>query len=90
MVTIEQLRRWGIADESQDEELEMARAAAEEYLRGADVPDVDSPARDMAIMQLALYFFEQRAPGGQGAYAPLPPALRPLVWQLRTGEESLP
>lgn len=83
MVTIEKLRRWAITDESQDTELQMALAAAEGYLHNAGVPMVDSPARDMALLQLTLYFFEQRAPGQNNQYAPLPPCLRPLIWQLR-------
>lgn len=83
MVTIDKLRRWAITDESQDMELQMALAAAEGYLQNAGVSMVDSPVRDMALSQLALYFFEQRAPGQNNQYAPLPPCLRPLIWQLR-------
>ena len=83
MVTIEKLRRWAVADQSQDQELMMAQAAAEAYLRDAGCPEVDSPLRDMAILQLCLYFFEQRAPGGDNRYADLPPCLQPIIWQLR-------
>lgn len=83
MVTIEKLRRWAITDESQDMELQMALAAAEGYLAGAGVPMVDRPLRDMALLQLAVYYFEQRAPGGNNQYADPPPCLRPIIWQLR-------
>lgn len=82
-LTMEKLRAWAVADESQDTELKMAWHAAEGYLQAAGVPEVDSPARDMALMLLAVYFFEQRAPGAANDYAPMPPALRPMIHQLR-------
>lgn len=85
MVTIDKLRRWAITDESQDMELQMALAAAEAYLANAGVPAADGPLRDMAILQLALYYFEQRAPGSNNTYADVPPCLRPIIWQLRGG-----
>lgn len=85
MVSIEKLRSWAIADASMDGELQMALAAAEAYLQGAGVPYRDSPLRDMALLQLALYYFEQRAPAQNGQYADLPPCLRPIIWQLRGG-----
>lgn len=84
MVTIEALQKWTLADDSQRMELEMAKAAAESYLAAAGVPAGDSPTQDMAILALATYFFEQRAPGANNEYAPLPPALRPLILQLQT------
>ena len=86
MVSIEKLRQWTLSDDPRDNELEMAQAAAEAYLAAAGVPVTDSPARDMAILSLATYFFEQRAPGANNDYAPLPPALRPRIYQLQNGK----
>ncbi len=83
---MEDLRRWAVADEGQDAELRLARAAAESYLLGAGVPEDDTPDRDMAILQLTLYYFDQRAPDARGGYAPPPPALRSIILQLRYGE----
>lgn len=88
MVTIEKLREWTLSGDGRDAELEMAKAAAESYLAAAGVPEEDSPARDMAILSLATYYFEQRAPGGNNDYAPLPPCLRPIILQLQHGGEA--
>lgn len=84
MISIEELRRWAVATEEDDRELLRARAAAESYLRAAGVPETDDPERDMAILQLTVYYFEQRGPGANNAYAPPPPMLQGMILQLRS------
>ena len=84
MISMEELRRWAVATEEDDKDLLLAKAAAESYLRAADVPDADDPERDMAILHLTVYFFEQRGPGANNAYAPPPPMLQGMILQLRS------
>ena len=88
MISIEALRRWAVATEEDDQDLLLAKAAAESYLRAADVPETDDPERDMALLQLAVYFFEQRGPGANNAYAPPPPMLQGMILQLRSQPEG--
>lgn len=86
MLTMDALRRWVVAGPEDEEDLLLAQAAAEGYLRGADVPEGDDPLRDMAILQLTTYYYEHRAADARGVFPPPPPALQSMILQLRYGE----
>lgn len=86
MSNFEALRRWAEVDRKDEEGLKNlldAQLAADAYIRGAGVPDSDSPLRDLLERKMALYYFECRAPDPRYGYPDLPPDLHALVNSLR-------
>lgn len=90
MVTADDFRKWMMDPEADASEVQMALGAAVAYIHGAGVPrNLDGPDKDMAVLQLAGYYWENRAAGQNGTYPPPPPCVRDFILQLRypPGEE---
>lgn len=84
MVTEEAFRKWMLEPDAESSEVQVALGAAMAYLHGAGVPrTLDGPDKDMAVLLLAGYYWENRAAGQNGAYPPPPPSVRDFILQLR-------
>lgn len=92
MVTVQAFREWMLEMDAADSEVQMALGAAVAYIHGAGVPrSLEGPDKDMAVLQLAGYYWENRAAGANGQYPPPPPSVRDFILQLRyqPGEGSV-
>lgn len=92
MVTADDFRKWMMEPEADDREVEAVLGAARMYLAGAGVPRLlDNEEKDMAILQLAGYWWESRGPGQSGEYPAPPPSVRSMILHLRyPDEEAMP
>lgn len=87
MPSIDVLRRYAVVDPSDDSGvIDLCMAAAEVYIQGAagSACDTGSPLYDLAVYDLATYYYDHRGDGSM-ADVEAPPSVRSIIRHLGLG-----